>query len=286
MYAKRSHLLQKTFRSCVNCELQLCGRRLAGSCQLIAFGVRWEYYRGEFRACLHVRPARLQSRHSACTRRRQIGGRSLGHAGSLAIVGQKSRRRSLGRLQPPYSCAVAIGHGSPSRNGDHARLLRCSEASVVGRQRRLQDCPFPQTKPPGKFNNWLEYAILTFNGHDAALNFMFDAEPLDHHQIQSRCSMNSMRSGHSPHFRRGHLAQVVTLPAAIAAHGWAGRMVLVAASLQSPPLSPSAAPPHSRIRFGYEPSGSVQVALPALRARSVHSGPKKKPKPLFKGRKP
>lgn len=40
-------------------------------------------------------------------------------------------------------------------------------------------------KPPEGFGSWLEYAILTFDGHDAALNFMFDAEPFDHHQIQA-----------------------------------------------------------------------------------------------------
>jgi hypothetical protein len=39
--------------------------------------------------------------------------------------------------------------------------------------------------PPAGFENWLEYAILTFDGHEAALNFMFDAEPVDHHQIQA-----------------------------------------------------------------------------------------------------
>lgn len=45
--------------------------------------------------------------------------------------------------------------------------------------------PSHKPKPPEGFNSWLEYAILTFDGQDAALNFMFDAEPVDHHQIQA-----------------------------------------------------------------------------------------------------
>lgn len=39
--------------------------------------------------------------------------------------------------------------------------------------------------PPAGFESWLEYAILTFDGHDAALSFMFDTEPVDHQQIQA-----------------------------------------------------------------------------------------------------
>ncbi|WP_176665671.1 hypothetical protein [Variovorax sp. SG517] len=45
--------------------------------------------------------------------------------------------------------------------------------------------PTHNPKPPEGFNSWLEYAILTFDGHDAALGFMFDTEPVDHHQIQA-----------------------------------------------------------------------------------------------------
>jgi uncharacterized protein YkwD len=45
--------------------------------------------------------------------------------------------------------------------------------------------PSRKPKPPEGFNSWLEYAILTFDGHDAALSFMFDAEPVDHLQIQA-----------------------------------------------------------------------------------------------------
>lgn len=40
-------------------------------------------------------------------------------------------------------------------------------------------------KPPEGFESWLEYAILTFDGHKAALSFVFDVEPFDHHQIEA-----------------------------------------------------------------------------------------------------
>ncbi|MCJ9671446.1 hypothetical protein [Neorhizobium sp. SHOUNA12B] len=45
--------------------------------------------------------------------------------------------------------------------------------------------PSHKPKPPEGFNSWLEYTILTFDGHNAALSFMFDAEPVDHHQIEA-----------------------------------------------------------------------------------------------------
>jgi len=45
--------------------------------------------------------------------------------------------------------------------------------------------PSRKPKSPEGFNSWLEYGILTFDGHDAALSFMFDADPVDHHQIQA-----------------------------------------------------------------------------------------------------
>lgn len=42
-------------------------------------------------------------------------------------------------------------------------------------------------KPPAPegFRNWLEYAILTFDGNTASLNFMFDDEPFDRDEIRA-----------------------------------------------------------------------------------------------------
>ncbi|MGJ3702684.1 hypothetical protein [Variovorax sp. AFSI2.2] len=39
--------------------------------------------------------------------------------------------------------------------------------------------------PPGGYDNWLEYAIATFDGHRASLNFMFDDEPTTKQEIEA-----------------------------------------------------------------------------------------------------
>jgi len=57
-------------------------------------------------------------------------------------------------------------------------------------------------KPPEGFESWLEYAILTFDGHTAALSFMFDAEPSITISSKPWCLKSSMPSGHEHRFRR------------------------------------------------------------------------------------
>lgn len=39
--------------------------------------------------------------------------------------------------------------------------------------------------PPHGYDNWLEYAIATFDGTDASLAFMFDDEPVERWEIKA-----------------------------------------------------------------------------------------------------
>ena len=40
-------------------------------------------------------------------------------------------------------------------------------------------------RPPEGYENWLEYAIGTFDGHWASLSFMFDDEPTTKQEIEA-----------------------------------------------------------------------------------------------------